>query len=129
MRFPKITVCLLALAAGGLGFVGAQRSAKADGFDYFQATYKVQVQYWFFDTDYYYWSTVLETDDYNTATFVYNLLASADADGQLNQVAPNSYWRYIAVDVRMTTEYRYPRYAQPWYSDIMQRSKTLTIAK
>lgn len=68
-------------------------------------TYKVQVQYWFFDTDYYYWSTKLETTNQSDAQFLYGLLVWAKENGQLNAVVPNSYWRYIAVDVRMRVEY------------------------
>lgn len=92
-----------------LVFGVAGRSQAANTF--FTTTYKVQVQYWFFDTDYYYWSTKFETTNYNDAKFVYDLLKAADDAGQLNSVAPASYWRYIAVDVRMISEVNYPRYA------------------
>jgi hypothetical protein len=70
----------------------------------------VQVEYWFFDTDAYYWSTYYESSDYDDALSMYLFLKEADELGILNSVAPNSYWRYIAVDVRMITEYNYPSY-------------------
>lgn len=68
--------------------------------------YKVQVEYWFFDTTHYHWSTYYETTDPATAIFVYNWLASAKDRGDLPIVAPNAYWRYIPVDVRFTWTYR-----------------------
>ena len=80
-------------------------------------TYKVEVQYWFFDTDYYYWSTKLETSNYSDAQFLYGILLWAKENGQLNAVAPNSYWRYIAVDVRMRTVYNW-NWLQPHQFDL-----------
>lgn len=68
-------------------------------------TYKVQVQYHFFDTDYYYWSTVLETSNQSEAQMLYDILVWAKENNRLNQFAPHSYWRYLAVDVRMRVEY------------------------
>ena len=66
-----------------------------------QCTYEVQVQYWFFDTTGYYWSTVYSSENEQDAQFVYYLLSVAKQNGDLNKVVPNSYWRYIAVDVRL----------------------------
>ena len=119
MRQSPLAPCLLAFAAAALAFSATPSSADAQ--DYFSLatrTYKVEVQYWFFDTDYYYWSTVLETDDYSEADFVYSLLLMAQEDGQLNQYAPHSYWRYFAVDVRMRTCYNLPQFASPWYAEL-----------
>ncbi len=113
MRLPKNALCLLTIVAASCVFSVAPRTSHAADFTSFSATYKVQVEYWFFDTDYYYWSTVLETDDRSEAEFVYGLLLAAQDNGQLNEMAPNSYWRYFAVDVRMITEYSYPRYVKP----------------
>lgn len=109
MRFPKLLPCLL-LAAAALAFQGTTaREASAQDAQLTPRTYKVQVEYWFFDTDYYYWSTYFESDNYNDAKLVYDLLMHAKQDGQLNEVAANSYWRYIAVDVRLITVYHLPQ--------------------
>ena len=62
-----------------------------------------------FDTDYYYWSTILETHNKNDAQVLYDALRVAKEHGFLNEAAANSYWRYIAVDVRLKTEYHYPQ--------------------
>ena len=119
MPSGKTVFLLIAIAASSLALL-PNSSAEAQTFTYLQKTYKVEVEYWFFDTDYYYWGTVFESSDHDEAEFVYNLLQIAKANGQLNQAAPNSYWRYIAVDVRMTTEYHFPRYMyREWYSDLM----------
>lgn len=71
----------------------------------YRTVYKVEVEYWFFDTDYSYWSTILETTDQQEAQLMYELLEYAHENGDLNSVVPNSYGRYIAVDVRLRTEY------------------------
>lgn len=63
--------------------------------------HQVQVEYWFWDYDYTYWSTVYASENYNAANFVYQLSLLAKQNGDLNQVWPNDYWRYIAVDVRL----------------------------
>ena len=107
MRFPK-TVATLALLVAGFIVVGQAETAQAQ--TAITKTYKVQVEYWFFDTDYYYWSTVLETDSLGEAQFLYDVLLWAKENNSLNAAAPNSYWRYIAVDVRLITEYHYPRF-------------------
>lgn len=85
-------------------------TAKADAQyfpGYFKPVYEVQVEYWFFDTTSYHWSTKLKTDDYALANSYYQALLIAKANGQLNSVVPNSYWRYIAVDVRMITRWEF----------------------
>ena len=110
MRLPKTATYLLTIVAVSFAFSAMPTTSQAQDFASFQATYKVQVEYWFFDTDYYYWSTVLETDNRQEAEFVYGLLLAAAEDNELNNVARNFNWRYIAVDVRLTTEYSYPRY-------------------
>lgn len=96
MRFAS----LLALSAAAMLFTASSAEAQS-----ISPTYKVQVEYWFFDTDYYYWSTKLETTDYQEAVEYFETLQDAQDEGMLNSVAPNSYWRYIAVDVRMTVSY------------------------
>lgn len=108
MRSPRITTCLLAVVSAVAVFACAPGSAEAQKYASIKKTYKVQVEYWFFDTDYYYWSTVFESDDQADAEFVFLLLQSAKDDGQLNAYAPNSYWRYFAVDVRLVVAYKYP---------------------
>ena len=129
MPFPKLARRLLLAAAVTLAFSTLSRTAAAQN-SLVLKTYKVQVQYWFFDTDYYYWSTVFETTDLADAEFVYQLLLAAHENGQLNEVAPNSYWRYMAVDVRMITEYHYPQFAKPWYEDLTPlRQDALTIGR
>jgi hypothetical protein len=120
MRPTKTVLYVLAITAAAFAFSATSQSASAQE-SYNPRTYKVQVQYWFFDTDYCYWSTKLETPIYNDAVFLYEVLSAAHDEGILNQVAPNSYWRYIAVDVRMITVYNYPtferaQYVQPAYS-------------
>lgn len=76
-------------------------------------TYKVEVQYWFFDYEHYYWSTKLETSNDSDAQFLYGILLWAKETGQLNAVVPHSYWRYIAVDVRIRTVYKW-NWIQPY---------------
>lgn len=117
MRLPKIGSLIVGAAALLLTMSFTSRSAEAQSISIVTKTYKVQVEYWFFDTDYYYWSTVFETDNLQDAQFVYDLLLMAKEDGQLNSAAPNSYWRYFAVDVRMITEYHYPDILKPLYYD------------
>ena len=118
MRFPKIAALLLASAAATLLCSATTQEASAQTSSLLQKTYKVQVEYWFFDTDYYYWSTVFETNDLQDALLMYELLLIAKENHQLNEVAASSYGRYIAVDVRMITEYRYRDLYKPWYADL-----------
>ena len=80
-------------------------TATAQSLGSIPATYQVQVKYWYWDSDYEYWSTVLETDSRTEAQFVYDLLRWAHEQGELNTVAPHTHWRFIAVDVQMTTHY------------------------
>ena len=96
-------VAALACVAG----MSDSRQAEAAPYRYAAITYEVQVEYWFFDTTSYHWSTIYSTNDKEDAEFVYNLLLVAKENGQLNRVAPNDYWRYIAVDVRMITKWQF----------------------
>ncbi|MFK7738545.1 MAG: hypothetical protein AB8B50_21145 [Pirellulaceae bacterium] len=80
-----------------------QASASNEGLE---KLYKVQVEYWFFDTDHYHWSTYYETTNPSTAGFVYLWLLDVKDRGDLPVVVPNAYWRYIPVDVRLITTYR-----------------------
>ena len=107
MRLPKTATYLLTVVAVSFAFSAMPRTSQAQDFASFRATYKVQVEYWYFDSNYYYWSTVLETDNRVEAEFAYELLLAAEEDNELNKVAPNFNWRYIAVDVRLMTEYSY----------------------
>lgn len=66
-----------------------------------QTVYKVQVQYWFWDSNYTYWSDYYETTNSNNATWMYLALLIARENGNLNNVAPNVNWKYIAIDVRL----------------------------
>lgn len=88
-----------------------QASASNDGLE---LVYKVQVEYWFFDTTHYHWSTYHETTNVGIANFVYAWLDSAKERGDLPIVAPNAYWRYIPVDVRMITTYRLKPQTTSW---------------
>lgn len=103
-----IVTCLLASA--GFFFASPTQADARDYFEIAQKTYKVEVEYWFFDTDYYYWRTMFETSSESDARFVYDLLVLAKENRQLNEAAPNEYWRYIPVDVRLVVEYHYPTY-------------------
>ena len=107
---PKKIGSLLGFVALLLIIGFAAQPAQAQTPTGFYKTYKVQVEYWFFDTDYYYWSTVHETADLAEALFIYDLLLAAKRNRELNEVAANSYGRYIAVDVRMITQYHYPQF-------------------
>ncbi len=69
-------------------------------------TYEIQVEYWFFDTDYSYWKTMYSTTDQDDAQLMYDLLLIAKQNHQLNSVVPNEYWRYVAVDVRLVKKCR-----------------------
>lgn len=108
MRFPKAAALLLFATGVFLSVSTAPCSAQAGDLTLLKATHKVEVQYWFWDSEHYYWSTVFESSDLDDAQFVYGLLFAAKQNGQLNQVAPNSYWKYFAVDVRLTTKYHHP---------------------
>jgi hypothetical protein len=117
MRFSRAagSIAAVAIAFGALSALPP--SAEAQELSFLSKTYEVQVEYWFFDTDHYHWTTVFESDDLAEAQFVYGLLLVAKENGQLNEVVPNSYWRYIAVDVRMVTLYDYSRFVDPQYRD------------
>ena len=72
-----------------------------------QPTYQVQVEYWFFDTTSYHWSTVFETTNFEDAWLMYDLLMLAKSQGSLIQFVPSDNPRYIPVDVRLRTVYPY----------------------
>lgn len=102
----KRILAIVAALACGIGMAGTPR-AEAKTYGYYSKTYKVQVEYWFFDTESYHWSTVFESSDQAEAQFVYNALLVAKQNGALNAAAPNSYWRYIAVDVRLVSAWTF----------------------
>ena len=105
MKSKRVFLAAVLMAIVFTSFSVSPRSASGQETVSVTRTYKVQVQYWFFDTDYYYWSTKLETTNQSDAQLLYGLLVWAKENGQLNAVVPNSYSRYIAVDVRMRVEY------------------------
>jgi hypothetical protein len=78
--------------------------------------------YGHYDYPSYAWLTIVETDDYEEAEFVYALYLLAQEQGVLDEVAPNydydhgHYYGgadYTAIDVQMLTKYRY-RLAYPY---------------
>ena len=110
MRFPKSVSFLLVCTVAFVAVSESSQAAHVQDRFLITKSYKVQVEYWFFDTDYFRWSTVLETTSREEAEMVYELLVYAKEQNQLNRFAPSSYWRFIAVDVRMITVYEYPRF-------------------
>ncbi|MEW4528684.1 MAG: hypothetical protein ACF8PG_12415 [Maioricimonas sp. JB045] len=100
-------------------------SRPADAANLYRTVYKVEVEYWFFDTDYSYWSTILETTDRQEAQLMYELLEYAHENGDLNSVVPNSYGRYIAIDVRLRTEYDLIAPPLRWESDLLKHMNLL----
>jgi len=105
---------LLSLIAGAAVCISWAPQAEAQSS--LLASYEVQVKYWFWDYEgVYMWDTVLETQDHSQATFVYNLLLFAKENNQLNDVVPYDYWRWIAVDVRLVTKYRF-RWRSSWWA-------------
>lgn len=113
-------ITIVAAMACGIGMADASR-AEAKSYGYYVKSYEVQVEYWFFDTDYYYWGTVFSTKDLGDAQFVYGALLDAKANGNVNTAAPNSYWRYFAVDVRLITKWTFIS-TQPRYSALQNYS-------
>ena len=108
MNFKRLLLAGVMFSAALLTLLTDSRSAKAQETFTVARTYTVEVKYWFFDTDYYYWSTVLETDKWEEANLLYDILSWAKSNGDLNTVVPHMYWRYIAVDVRMQVKYHWP---------------------
>ena len=103
MKYLMTLAVLAAFTAAG----GNSSQANAAPFGRFVCTYEVQVKYWFFDTDYYHWSTYYSSKKKSAANFVFVVLKGAKNNGTLNAAAPNAYWRYIAVDVRMVKKCKY----------------------
>ena len=102
-------ICLAAMAFSVVLFSGSitnQAEAAPPPGTWVQE-HHVQVEYWFFDTDYYYWSTVYSSTNQQVANFVYAVSEMAMDNGTLNQLWPNDYWRYFAVDVRLITTWKY----------------------
>lgn len=67
--------------------------------------YKVEIQYWYFDTPHYSWRTEMETRNETEARFFYVLALLAKQDGKLHEYFPDEInGRYIPVDVRLTQE-------------------------
>ena len=95
------------LVAGACSF-GAARTAKADPVaGKWVKFYQVQVLYNLFDTHYYRWSTVFESENYIAAQWVYQQSIIADENGNLNDMWPDPYWRYVAVDVRFQSVWKF----------------------
>jgi hypothetical protein len=129
MRLPKNAAYLLAIIAVSLAFSALPRSSHAQEFATIPTTYKVQVEYWYFDSDYSYWSTVLETNNQAEAELMYELLLTTQEDGQLNALVPNFNWRYIAVDVRLSIDSGYARYATLTPMTLQPINRTRSKAK
>ena len=85
-----------------------QKSAQADDDFFYLPIYKVEIQYVFFDTDYYHWRTAVTTSDYLEALGILFWLGVEDERGRFQdaaeQLQPGVYWRYIPVDYRLTFE-------------------------
>ncbi|TWT94543.1 hypothetical protein [Stieleria varia] len=83
-----------------------QASAKSNTYTTWKKVYKVQVEYWYWDTESYYWGDYYESEDYGAANFVYAVLQNAKNTGILNQAAPHTNWKFIAVDVRLVVQWQ-----------------------
>ncbi len=101
---PRLRRSLLILLA--LAPLAALTASPAQAASPWEKVYKVQVEYWFFDTDYYYWDDFYESTNQQAAQFIYALLMVAKNNGNLSDVASVGYWRYIPVDVRIIVTYR-----------------------
>lgn len=102
-RNGKLSTIMLGLILTAMVSFAPTASASNEGVE---RLYKIQVEYWFFDSDFYKWETFFETTDADTAIAVLLLMIDIKDDGNLQHVAPNAYWRYIPVDVRLLTTYR-----------------------
>ena len=84
------------------------KSAKAGDDFFYLPVYKVQIQYHFFDSNYYHWTTVKTTSDYLDAVGTIFWLGVQRERGRFleaaDQLNPNVYWRYIPVDCRLVFE-------------------------
>lgn len=69
--------------------------------------YQVQVEYWYWDTEYYGWSTVYRSESPQAAGFVYGVSQLALSNGTLNQLWPHSNWKFLAVDVRLISVWKF----------------------
>ena len=129
MRFAKTAAVLCVVAASFLAVSATPREANAQTSSLYVTTYKVQVEYWFFDTDYSFWYTVFESNNLQEAQLFYELLLIAKENHQLNEVVPASYGRYIAIDVRMITEHRRRELLYPRYADLQPVNSATLIGK
>lgn len=102
-RKNTLRTIALGLILTAMASLAPKASASNEGLE---TLYKVQVKYWFFDTDYYKWETFFETTDPSEAISVYLLMQSVKDDGNLQLVAPNAYWRFIPVDVQLISTKR-----------------------
>lgn len=71
-----------------------------------EAEYKVQVEYWYWDSESYHWEDFYVSTNYDAANFVFLVLDLARKMGTLNQAAPHVNWKFFAVDVRMIVVYK-----------------------
>lgn len=104
MSSPTLRKTIAAAVVFAIAIFCQPSSAQAE--IHFQKVYKVQVEYWFWDSDYSYWGDHFVTTDANAANWVYWSLLIAKANGNLNGAAPNVNWKYIAIDVRKVVTYR-----------------------
>lgn len=113
MKGPKmfhkkfLFVAMFATAITCLSTLDHQ-SAKADNDFFYLPVYKVQIQYHYFDSNYYHWTTVKTTSDYFEAVGIIFWLDVQRERGRFqqaaNQLYPDQYWRYIPVDYRLVFE-------------------------
>lgn len=125
----KRLIAIAVAAACGLGLCNT-KSARAGNWGQFVVHYELQVEYWFFDTDHYYWKTVFSTTDGPYANWVYARALLLKEEGLLNKAFPSGYWRYIAVDVRLVERRTYinPGESSP-SSGIFSRHQSSSLMK
>lgn len=78
--------------------------SKAEATSY-EKVYRVEVEYWYWPPDIYYWSTFLETTNEFDAEFALLALELARDHGYLDSVVPSNNL-HIPVDVRLTVTYK-----------------------
>lgn len=96
----------LAVLALAVGFAVPHRAEAASNYQ-LQCTYEVQVEYWYWDSDYYYWKTVYSSNSQAEAQFVYDLLLFAKQEGKLNSFVPHDNWKFFPLDVRLKPKCTY----------------------
>lgn len=126
----------LALSALTLALVllaGASNArAESGSIVTWEKVYKVQVEYWFWDSDSYHWEDFYISTNQSAANFVYAVLELAKDNGTLNQAAPNVNWKYFAVDVRLVVAWQakiQPRFLDDSVQDAVHPVSPLTATR